>query len=312
MAVASKAREVVTPLPASGNRLRAVDLLLLGYLAFVSAVALARPETTARGWVLLSNGLTAFLILLLARNELGSLGRGLREVYPLLLLIPLYGALDLLSGGGALPVHDGLVQRWEAAMFGGQPSRDWWRGAPSGFWSVVLHGAYFSYYGILLVPTVLLLAQHRLPALRRFVLAVMATFVFCYVWFVLFPVAGPYYEFPRPTGAFVDNPMARLVYLTLSAGSSYGAAFPSSHVAASVAATITAGHATRRLGLALVLPTLLLTVGVVYCQMHYAIDAVAGVAVGVVVGSVVMSCEPRATSAALQSAGAPVKAGAPT
>ncbi len=36
----------------------------------------------------------------------------------------------------------------------------------------------------------------------------------------------------------------------------------------------------RRLGLLLILPTILLTVGVVYCQMHYAVDAVAGLAVG--------------------------------
>jgi membrane-associated phospholipid phosphatase len=270
-----------------------VDLLLLAYLAFVSVVALVRPEVHARGWLLLANGLTAVLIFLLARDGLGRFGRGLREVYPILLLTPLYAGLDLLSGGGAVPVHDAEVQRWEAALFGGQPSRDWWRAAPSPFWSFVLHGAYFSYYAVVLVPTVLLLAWGELAALRRFMLAVMATFVFCYLWFVLLPVAGPYYEFPRPSGAFVDNPMARLVYATLAAGSSYGAAFPSSHVAASVAATIASWRAAPRLGTALALPTALLTIGVVYCQMHYAVDALAGLLIGAAIAALTTRAEPR-------------------
>jgi membrane-associated phospholipid phosphatase len=273
-----------------------VDLLLLGYLGFATLVAVARPEASARGWLFLSNVLTAVLILLLTRNGLGRFGRGLRELYPILLLTSLYGGLDLLSGGGAVPVHDAEVQRWEAALFGGQPSRDWWRAAPNGFWSFVLHGAYFSYYAILLVPAVLLLVWGQLAALRRFMLAVMGAFIFCYIWFVLFPVAGPYYEFPRPSGGFVANPMAQLVYATLAAGSSYGAAFPSSHVAASLAATITSWRASRRLGMALALPTALLTVGVVYCQMHYAVDAVAGLLVGAVMGIGVLVFQPRAAA----------------
>jgi hypothetical protein len=234
--------------------------------------------------VLLANALIAALILLLAREDAGWFGRGLRELYPLLLLIPLYGMLDLLSGLGSVAVHDASVQAWEAALFGGQPSRDWWRAAPSPFWSTVLHGAYFAYYAILIVPALALFTRGRLAELRGLMLALMATFVFCYIWFILFPVAGPYYAFPRPTGEFVNNWMARLVYATLATGSSYGAAFPSSHVAASVVTTIAAWRASRRLGVGVAIPTALLTIGVVYCQMHYAIDAVAGLVVGAAMG----------------------------
>jgi hypothetical protein len=281
VAVVSQRAVAVAP-----ARLRPVDRLLLGYLVFVSVVAVARPEATARGWVLLANALTAGLIVLLARPDTGPFGRAVREVYPLLLLTPLYGALDLLSGAGSVRAHDTAVQAWEAALFGGQPSREWWRAAPSPFWSTVLHGAYFTYYAILIVPALVLFARGRLVELRGLMLSLMATFVFCYVWFILFPVAGPYYEFPRPTGEFVENPMARLVYATLATGSSYGAAFPSSHVAASVATSIAAWRASHRLGIAVAIPTVLLTIGVVYCQMHYAVDALAGLVVGVVMGRV--------------------------
>jgi membrane-associated phospholipid phosphatase len=47
-----------------------------------------------------------------------------------------------------------------------------------------------------------------------------------------------------------------------------------------VAATLAAARASRRLGLVLLVPTFLLTVGVVYCQMHYGVDVLAGLAVG--------------------------------
>ena len=47
-------------------------------------------------------------------------------------------------------------------------------------------------------------------------------------------------------------------------------------MAAAVAATLAARRASRRLGLILLVPTFLLTVGVVYCQMHYGVDALAG------------------------------------
>jgi membrane-associated phospholipid phosphatase len=115
---------------------------------------------------------------------------------------------------------------------------------------------------------------------RRFVLVVMTTFVVCYLFFIFFPVAGPYYEFSRPAGWFIQNPPARLAYEALATGSSYGAAFPSSHVAAALAATLAAMRASRRLGWILMVPTALLTIGVVYCQMHYGVDALAGLAVG--------------------------------
>ena len=113
----------------------------------------------------------------------------------------------------------------------------------------------------------------------------MTTFVVCYLVFVFFPVAGPYYVFPRPPPWFVDNPPARLVYATLAAGSSYGAAFPSLARRGHRRGRARRLQGSRRLGLLLVVPTILLAVGVVYCQMHYGVDALAGCGVGLVVAA---------------------------
>jgi membrane-associated phospholipid phosphatase len=291
VAVAVRSHAPISATP-RGPRLLPVDLVVLGYLAIVAVVAARRaPARPQCWWVVAANLLMVVLIALVTRPRTGRVGRALREIYPLLLLVVLYGQLDVLNGGG-VAVHDALVQRWELSLFGVQVSRAWWQAEPSALWSTVLHAAYFSYYFIVSIPAFYFLRRGDVVAARRFVLTVMVTFIACYLAFIFFPVAGPYYVFPRPAGWFLDNPAARLVYDTLAEGSSYGAAFPSSHVAATVAAALAAAQGSRRLGLILLLPTLLLTIGVVYCQMHYAVDAVAGLAVGTLVALVIGRIQP--------------------
>lgn len=267
--------------------MRPVDRLILAYLAFVTLVILARGAALERanGWLLAMHLLAAALLYLFTR--LGATQRAgtfLHDAYPLIMLLPLYGEIGILSlqtGESTVLEHDALVQRWEAWIFGGQPSRDWIRAAPSVWWSGVFHLAYFAYYVIVLLGPLSLLLRGRRDAARHVLFSTMLSFILCYVVFVLFPVAGPYYAFPQPTGPVRETWAAQLVYGVLAQGSSFGAAFPSSHVAATVAATLGAWQHWRALGWAFLGPAVLLTVGTVYCQMHYAVDAISGVVVGV-------------------------------
>lgn len=264
---------------------RPAERLVLGYVAITTLLALFRwSAQPAIAWVLGAHVMIFILMWLLRHADAGPPGQGLRTVAPLLLLGAFYPAIDILNNFGAAAVHDAAIQHWELRLFGGAVSRTWWQAAPSRFWSTVLHAVYFAYYPIVLGPPILFLAWGRRAAAERSVLWLMATFLSCYLVFLLYPVAGPYYEYPRPDAAFLDNWAARLVYATLSKGSAYGAAFPSSHVAATLVAAAAAWFGSRKLGAVLAGPALLLTIGVVYCQMHYAVDAVAGVLVaGVVV-----------------------------
>lgn len=261
-----------------------VDLVVLGYLALLTGATLSQgPGTAYAGWLLLSTTLIALLIGILTTAPLGAVGRLLGEVYPILLLLAFYGAVDLVHVGGGAVLRDATVQRWEAAVFGGQISRTWWHGHPSGAWSAVFHAAYLSYYVVVPAPPLYFLVRRRWDALRRSVALIATAFVACYACYLVFPVAGPYYEFARPEGPLVSTLPARWAYAILAGGSSYGAAFPSSHVAATVAAVAASWSGARPLALVLVVPTGLLAVGVVYIQMHYAVDVLAGVAVAAVV-----------------------------
>ncbi len=266
--------------------LRSVDRLLLAYVAFVSVVILVRGSIVAAGtiWLLVMHALFAVLLILCA-GPWGDrpFARLVHDFYPLLMLLPLYtefGVLNAQVGWDAVLAHDRIVQGWEARVFGGQVSYEWIRRAPSVFWSSALHLAYFSYYVVVVLAPMLLGLRGQRDGARRVMHATMVAFVICYVGFVLFPVAGPNYAFPHPTGPVREVWSARLVYRTLAQGSSFGAAFPSSHVGATVAATLAALGVWRPLGWTCAVLSALLAVGTVYCQMHYAVDAAAGLTVG--------------------------------
>jgi len=259
-------------------RIRPVDWGVLVYAAIASAVAISRMGTIPGvEWTLVGNALVIPLIWLVNRPGMGRFGRGLAEVYPIILVIIFYTALDTLTGHGGVATHEKTIQHWESVLFGGQVSREWWQRYPSRFWSTLLHAVYASYYLIIAAGPLLFLWRGDQRALRRVVLAVSATYGICFVIFLLYPVAGPNYEFPKPSAEFLDNPAAHLVYALLQRGSSYGAAFPSSHVAAALVAAFATWKGARTLGLILAVPSLLLVVAVVYCQMHYGVDSLAAV-----------------------------------
>ncbi|HRP08992.1 MAG TPA: phosphatase PAP2 family protein [Gemmatimonadales bacterium] len=257
--------------------------MLAGYGVAVVMIALPRLDRAGIPAVIAAHAALPLLAWLSTRASEGAIGRLLRAAYPLILLAALYSSIDIINGFGAVTTLDGPLLRLEGGLFGMQPSRDWWRNSPSTFWSTVFHAAYFSYYLLVPLPVVVMLLTGRNRMIEGYLAAVIGTFLVCYLCYALAPVSGPYYQFPRPTGEFVANAPARLVYAVLARGSAFGAAFPSSHVAATVAATLAALLLIPRLGMLMVVPTALLTVGVVYCQMHYVVDSVAGVAIGLAV-----------------------------
>jgi membrane-associated phospholipid phosphatase len=274
------------PRPA-GPGWRLVDRMLAAYGILVAAVSLGRLHQSGMALVAAAHLAIPLLAWLLATAPVTAITRILRGIYPLLLLTALYSAIDVFNRFGAAPTWDRPLQSLEQAIFGMQPSRDWWRAHPSAFWSTVLHSAYLSYYLIVVTPVFYFLARRRNDALERYLNGLLATYLVCYLFYLFLPVAGPYYEFARPTGEFIANLPARMVYAALRGGSAFGAAFPSSHVAATIAATIGAWRGSRGLGMILAVPTSLLAVAVVYCQMHYAIDSAAGLVIGVTVAGLV-------------------------
>jgi len=182
-------------------------------------------------------------------------------------------------------VHNGRyfdewIQGWEFRLFGGQPSQDLAVAYPVPILSEVLHFFYLSYYLIIFGPPLYLYLRHRISDHQRVVFALMLTFFGHYLFFIFFPVQGPRYLFPPPVGELAQGPMYRMAHALLEAGSSQGAAFPSSHVGVAVAQTALAFLVLKGAAPLLLLAAAGLAVGAVYGGFHYATDAVCGLILG--------------------------------
>jgi membrane-associated phospholipid phosphatase len=115
-------------------------------------------------------------------------------------------------------------------------------------------------------------------AFNEAMLALTLSAVLCYLVFVVWPVQGPRYLAAPP--GIPDGPIRSLTLSLVETGSSRGAAFPSSHVAISVAQTLSMLRHRRGFGVVLALVTFLLAMGAVYAGFHYVIDTLAGLAFG--------------------------------
>jgi len=279
------------------DRFRGIDLATLAYVGLATvAVLLSFQGDDIPGWpwLLVAHALLVALVLLAPRaRAAGPLGHFLGDWYPMLLLGALYAEIGVLTLDAGFQ-NDLAIQRLEAWVFGSQVSYRWIRELPSPTLSWVLHACYLAYYPILYASPLGLWVAGRRDASRHTIFAVMATFYLCYVAFLFFPVAGPRYAFDAVNNAASDVWPARFTQWLLDHGDSWGAAFPSSHVAASLVATGMALRYWRALGLLLLPFTGGLILAVVYGQFHYAVDALAGLVVAALMLGVMQTAEAAA------------------
>lgn len=264
--------------------LLAIDRLALGYLGLTGLFAL----------LLGTLGVFLALLHLLAGLVIVRLGKWsaregfsgfMRATYAVLLTPVLYAELATLNRFLTDGFFDDLVQRWDQALFFSQPSIEMSSWMPSFLLSETLHLGYFAYYAIVPAALIGVYLTRGFAAVHRAAFSVALAFFLSYVTFAVFPVAGPRYEFEAIGGALGDGTFYRLVHAVLESGSSQGTAFPSSHIAASLAAVLGAGREDRRWLWLLIVPEIALAVGTVYGRFHYAIDAVAGVGYALVAWS---------------------------
>jgi membrane-associated phospholipid phosphatase len=257
----------------------ALDRGTLGYVLFASVVMIARA-----GWevwpLVVAHLLLAVTAVAAPRlRAQGGVAAFLGEFYPLLVVVGLYGAIGLVNGVAGVS-HDARVQRWEEALFGGQPAASWIHAQPWPALSQLLHAGYLSYYFILAGAPLGLWLRGQRDGAHRVLTVLMLTFYLCYAVFLLFPVAGPRYSFALAINPATQVAAAQATRRLLDEGAAWGTAFPSSHVAVSLAASGAAFLEWRPLGAVLLVLAFLLALGTVYGQFHYAIDAVAGALLG--------------------------------
>ena len=262
------------------------DLVMLAYLAVTGLLVVCSPFPWKDKWhfvVLQSVYLFAVVMLHYTRRNAPWPLHFFRHAYALMSLPFLYKAVPHISRLISPVYFDDWVVHQEWRIFGCQPSQILHSAIPWMVFSEFLHLTYLSY--MLLVPVVALVLyfSRRFAALMEFTTTVLATFLFCYAIFAVFPVRGPFYYFgpidPHLKGVIFPEIVHRMLQ-----SASIGTAFPSSHVAAAVSIWLVARRHVRKLAPALFVIALGIFIGTVYGGFHYAVDAIAGLIVGVVFG----------------------------
>lgn len=249
-------------------------LWIAAYVAASGVLLLVGHDVYLAGVHLLLLGIIAWS----ARSE-RPVGRFVGDVAPLVIAVALYAELPTLIAAMGTSYHDAAIQRLELFVFGMQPARTFARAVPYEGLSETLHAGYLLFYPLIFVPPLILYVRGERRAFAETVYALTVTWVVCWVSFVFFPVEGPRYLWGAGSGA-PDGPMRRLAMAILAAGSSRGAAFPSSHMAISVVQTVLALRWQRRVGMVCAVVTMLVGVGAVYGGFHYGVDMLAGAALG--------------------------------
>lgn len=311
MSIPIPERRALFSLPRDAASLSPLDRLTLVYVAFTTGVVLAHlagwrhgglPRQLG-GTMLLANGLLLVAAAVAPRARCSRSRGFIAEWYAAIVLIGLYTIVGLLNEPtpGPAPSFDAMVQRWDLWLFGLQPAFAWPRSLANYWVAEFLSFCYLTFYAIGFATPGVLWATGRKEAARQAMFALLLTMFACYSIFLLFPVGGPSYFWPWAEGPEWSGPLVKVVRGIITGGDSWGTAFPSSHVAGSVVALVFAFRGWKPLGWILLVPVTGILLAVVYLQIHYGVDAIAGLAMAFVASIVAPKLCPISPKSSVES-----------
>lgn len=202
---------------------------------------------------------------------------------------------------------DHVFTKWDAVLFGCQPSLEFSRLCPWTWISEALNMGYFSYY-LMIVAVMVFFFMCQKKQYERASFIVMCSFFIYYLIYICLPVAGPQFYFQAvgvetvengiypeigtyfsqhtemlPAPGDADGLFFNLVKGAQDAGERPTAAFPSSHIGISFILLYLVYPFSKKMFAGLLPFVVLLTLATVYIQAHYLVDAIAGILTSVIV-----------------------------
>jgi membrane-associated phospholipid phosphatase len=202
---------------------------------------------------------------------------------PFAILPWLYKLTSAINQGLDRWILDAPLERLEGSLFGGQPSLLLAERAPWPLLSEALHACYWAYLPLVPLLAVVLAAQRREREAEHTAGTICSAIFLCYLFYIWLPVRSPLYNYPPLPPPLSDGFFYHLTHAFAARGGVEGGAFPSSHAAIATLAWLLAVRHERRVAWITALPTAGLLVATVYGRYHYALDTIAGVALGVLV-----------------------------
>ena len=262
-----------------------VYLLVSGFYPFLKPGVFPKPLINVAVHVAIALGV--WVLPPLMRCSRHFIFRLLGEIYLPLLFPFFYGEmqyLGLVFFDFENSLDPALIQM-EQAIFGFQPSLEWSRVWPWAWFHELMEMAYFSYYFLALAFVGLALRSRTLAdelrwdAVRAFVRDLSTTMLICYTLYTLFPAWGPKYFKAGyvDVGGWIFTDIMHHIH---DNGAILGAAFPSSHVAASMVPWWHTWKLFPQHRWWMTTIFVLLCMSTVYNRYHYVVDVYAGLLLG--------------------------------
>ena len=212
---------------------------------------------------------------------------------------------DTFEFNRIFPNLDHLFAAMDMNLFGCQPSLVFDQVCSGILWREAFNMGYWLYYPMI-ITVALFYFFCRPKEVERCTFVIMASFFIFYLIYIFLPVAGPQFYFPvigeelaavgpyPEIGNYFDlHPeisiaqegkgalFTELVGMAQSTGERPTAAFPSSHIGVSTVLILLAFRAKKSLAAIMFPVYVLLCCATVYIKAHYLVDAIAGLATGV-------------------------------
>ena len=212
---------------------------------------------------------------------------------------------DTFEFNRIFPNLDHLFATLELNIFACQPALLFDQVCSTLFWREAFNMGYWLYYPMIALVSFFYFFR-RPKDVERCTFVIMSSFFLYYLIYIFLPVAGPQFYFPvigdelAVAGPYPEigdyfnlNPeitiaqegkgglFTELVGVAQSSGERPTAAFPSSHIGITVILVMLAFRAKRLLAYILFPIFVLLCCATVYIKAHYLVDAIAGLATGV-------------------------------
>lgn len=212
---------------------------------------------------------------------------------------------DTFEFNRIFPNLDHLFATLELDIFACQPALLFDQACSTLFWREAFNMGYWLYYPMIALVSFFYFFR-RPKDVERCTFVIMSSFFLYYLIYIFLPVAGPQFYFPvigdelAVAGPYPEigdyfnlNPeitiaqegkgglFTELVGIAQSSGERPTAAFPSSHIGITVILVMLAFRAKRLLAYMLFPIFVLLCCATVYIKAHYLVDAIAGLATGV-------------------------------
>ena len=213
---------------------------------------------------------------------------------------------DTFEFNRIFPNLDHLFAAMDMNLFGCQPSLVFDQLCSGILWREAFNMGYWLYYPMIITVS-LFYFFCRPKEVERCTFVIMASFFIFYLIYIFLPVAGPQFYFPvigeelaavgpyPEIGNYFDlHPeisiaqegkgalFTKLVGMAQSTGERPTAAFPSSHIGVSTVLMLLAFRAKKSLAAIMFPVYVLLCCATVYIKAHYLVDAIAGLATGVI------------------------------